>query len=74
MNYQFIYKRLGKEIIKIRKQKNISQEELSFDAHVDRSCLSEIEEGKGNPTLRTLLEISRALDIQLSRLLKLVEI
>jgi transcriptional regulator with XRE-family HTH domain len=74
MNYQFIYRRLGKETSKIRKQKKISQENLAFDAHIDRSSLAEIEEGKGNPTLKTLLKISRLLKIKLSHLLILIKI
>jgi len=68
MKYQYIYRRLGREIIRIRKEKNLSQENLAFKACVDRSCLALIEESKINPTLKTLLKISHALKIKLSDL------
>jgi len=68
MKYKYIFGRLGKEIIKIRKEKGLSQENLAFEAHVDRSCLALIEESKINPTLKTLLKISQALKIKLSDL------
>lgn len=68
MKYKYIFGRLGKEISRIRKEKNLSQENLAFKAYVDRSCLALIEESKINPTLKTLLKISRVLKIKLSDL------
>ena len=68
MKYKYIFGRLGKEIIKIRKTAGLSQEELSFEAHVDRSSLALIEQSKINPTLKTLLKICHALKIKLSDL------
>ena len=68
MKYQYIFRRLGKEIARIRKERNLSQENLAFEAYVDRSCLALIEEYKINSTLKTLLKISYALKIKLSDL------
>lgn len=68
MKYRYIFRRLGKEIVSIRKGKNLSQENLAFEACVDRSCIAMIEEYKINPTLKTLLKISHALKIKLSDL------
>lgn len=59
---------LGKEINRIRKEKDLSQEDLAFEAHIDRSSLALIEEGKINPTVKTLLKISHAFKIKLSDL------
>jgi len=70
MKYQYIYGKLGREISRIRKERNLSQEELAFKAHIDRSYMAEIEEGKTNPSLKVLLKISRGLNLELWRLLK----
>lgn len=65
MNYQYVFKRVGEKISKIRKSRNISQENLAFDCHVNRSFLSEIEKGKTNPSLKTLFKISIGLNVEL---------
>ena len=70
MKYKYIYGRLGKEIVRIRKEKSLSQENLAFEANIDRSYMAEIEEGKTNPSLKVLLKISRGLNLELWRLLK----
>ena len=68
MKYKYIYGRLGKEILRIRKAKNISQDDLAVDCNIDRSYLSEIEEGKANPSLKVLCKIANGLNIQISQL------
>jgi transcriptional regulator with XRE-family HTH domain len=64
MKYKYIYGRLGKEISRIRKEKNISQEDLAFNCYIDRSYLAEIEEGKANPSLKVLCKIAEGLKIK----------
>lgn len=53
-------------IKKIRKTKNISQEELAIRVGCDRSYISKIENNKINKsiTLHTLIQIVRALDVK----------
>ena len=68
MKYKYIYGRLGKEISKIRKERNLSQEDLAVDSYIDRSYLAEIEEGKANPSLKMLCKIAKGLNIQLYQL------
>jgi len=70
MKYKYIFGRLGKEIAKIRKEKELSQEELAFDCYLDRTTVAEVEEGKTNPSLKVLLKISRGLDTPLWRIIK----
>lgn len=70
MKYKYIFGRLGREIARIRKEGDLSQEDLAFEANIDRSYMAEIEEGKTNPGLKVLLKISRGLNIELWRLLK----
>jgi len=74
MKYKYIFGILGKEILRIRKEKKLSQEELAFDCYIDRSNVAEIEQGKTNPTLKTLLKIANNLDIKLWQLLKKIDL
>jgi len=52
---------VGKNILHLRKEKNISIEELSKRSNVSKSMVSQIEQGKTNPTVMTVWKISRAL-------------
>ncbi len=61
---------LGMRVKYLRKQKHISQEELSFISGVNKNYISDLERGKRNPTLVVLDKIAIALDISLSELLK----
>ena len=65
MKYQYICGRLGKEIARIRKVKDLSQDDLAVNCNMDRSYLAEIEEGKANPSLKVLCKISVRLNIKL---------
>ncbi len=68
MKYQYICGRLGKEIARIRKVKDLSQDDLAVNCNMDRSYLAEIEEGKVNPSLKVLCKIASGLNIQISQL------
>ena len=68
MKYKYIRGRLGKEISRMRKAKDISQDDLAVDCNMDRSYLAEIEEGKANPSLKVLCKIADGLNIQLYQL------
>ena len=52
----------------IRKNKSISQEELSDWAGLDRNCIERIERSERNVTLLNLLRIARVLDCELAEL------
>ncbi len=66
------YKRLGEQLFVERSKKKFSQEKLAMLSDIDRTFVARIEEGKANPTFKTLYKIARALKIKLSRLLKTV--
>ncbi len=68
MKYKYIFGRLGKEILRIRKEKDISQEDLAVDCNMDRSYLAEVEEGKANPSLKVLCKITDGLNTKLCQL------
>lgn len=60
---------LGQIIYKLRKEHNISQEQLALDAEVDRTRLGEIERGEANPTIDTLNKLASVLGQTLGTLI-----
>lgn len=69
MKDKYLYKRLGNRITNERKEREISQEQLAFQCHMDRTYLARIEEGKANPSIRILSKISRKLNLKVCSLL-----
>lgn len=61
-------KKLGKNIATIRKKRNLTQYKLAKEILTDQSNLARIEEGKVNPTVKTLIKISSALDCKVKDL------
>lgn len=62
--------RLGKAIKRIREQKKMSQGDICRALGLDRAYMSNIEGGKGNPTLVTIEKIAGALGVPADLLLK----
>jgi DNA-binding XRE family transcriptional regulator len=60
---------VGKNIVRIRNERNVTQEELAFRAEIDRSYLSQIESGKRNPSLKLLARIADSLDVKVAQFL-----
>ncbi|QQR76651.1 helix-turn-helix transcriptional regulator [Candidatus Nomurabacteria bacterium] len=63
-------KKLGENLKKIRSKKNITQTELAQTLNVDKSFISNIENGKNNPTLSTITNLAKALKVQVEELFK----
>lgn len=62
-------KNVGQRIVELRSQKGWSQSDLARACGKDRQAMEKLENGKVNPTIYTLLEISKALEVKLSELL-----
>jgi transcriptional regulator with XRE-family HTH domain len=62
--------RLGKNLKKIRTAKGISQGDISRELEVSRGFVSNIENGKTNPTLSTISKLAKAIGISTNELLK----
>lgn len=60
--------RLGQKIAQIRDEKGITQYRLAKDLLMEQSNLARIENGKTNPTVRTLIKISDLLEIDIVEL------
>lgn len=64
------HKKLGQRIKELRKELNMTQEDLAFKVDVDRSYMGFIERGEKNPTLSRLVEIAKTLKVSLSELFR----
>ena len=61
---------IGKNMSRIRKEQLITIKELGFRCDIEKSNLIPIEKGRVNVTIKTLVKICNALDIDLQDLLK----
>lgn len=62
-------KQIGKKIAVLRKKQRLTQEDLAGAAEIDRSFLSEIENGHKNLSVDTLKKIADALGIKPGKLI-----
>lgn len=60
----------GRALRKIRKEKKLTQDELSVYSRVDRSYISELENGEKAPSLLTITALARALQVKASVLVE----
>ena len=60
---------LGQAIINLRKEKNLSQEQLAFEADISRHFMYKIENNLANPTVKTLEKLAAALYVNPSKIL-----
>ncbi|MDR0770273.1 MAG: helix-turn-helix domain-containing protein [Burkholderiales bacterium] len=68
-----IGKIFGKVLQQHRSQRDISQEELAFQAGVDRTFISRLERGIRQPTITTLISIGQALGVSAATLVQEAE-
>ena len=64
---------LGHELRKAREEADLTQEELSSAANIDRSYISLLENNKKSPTVDLLFRLCDALGVSASGLLASVE-
>jgi len=63
-------KTFGENVRRLRKEQNLSMEELANLADIELSQIYRIETGKINPKLTTILQIAKGLEIESYLLLK----
>jgi transcriptional regulator with XRE-family HTH domain len=63
-----IKQKFGKKIKELRKAKKMSQENLAFEADLDRTYINSIENGKRNVSLVNIEKIAKALKVNLKNL------
>lgn len=63
-------KNLANNIMKLRKQKDLSQEKLARLSDVANNTIIKMESGENdNPTLETLRKVAKALDVSVDNLI-----
>ncbi len=65
-----ISEQLGVRIRYFRREKKLSQEELAFRANLNVTYLSDLENGRRNPSLKILNRLANAFNLTLSELFK----
>ena len=72
MNRKFdtLQNTLGRNVRRLRRELNLSQEELAFQAEIDRTYVSQIERGVINPSLLVLWKVANVLAVDVVALLK----
>jgi transcriptional regulator with XRE-family HTH domain len=65
-----IRKIVGRNVRRLRKAKELSQEELSFECELHRTYLSGVERGIRNPTVVIIQRIATALNVPAGKLLE----
>jgi transcriptional regulator with XRE-family HTH domain len=66
--HEIFLKRLGKNITRIRKEKNLTQVQLADIANMDDSSIRRIESGRNNSSIIILLRLAEALQVSLKEL------
>jgi transcriptional regulator with XRE-family HTH domain len=64
---------LGEALRRARKAAGISQEDLAFEAKIDRTYVSQLENGHKSPTVDVLFRICPVLGLAASELIAQVE-
>lgn len=62
--------KLGKNLKRIRTEKGISQGDIARTLKVGRSFITNIENGKTNPTLATITRLAKAVGVAAGKLLQ----
>lgn len=65
-----VKKKFGKNLRKFRRQKKLSQEELSLDLDLDGSYIGKVENAKLNITIDKMISIADYLGIEVVELFK----
>jgi transcriptional regulator with XRE-family HTH domain len=68
-----ILKQFGDNLRKVRKEYNISQEQLAFKSGFDRTYISLLERGLRNPSLTTISTLSTSLECNILELISSIK-
>jgi len=60
----------GKKVKKLRLSKKLSQSYVGEKIGADKGFVSNLESGRKNPTLKTLIKLAKALGVSMGKLMK----
>jgi transcriptional regulator with XRE-family HTH domain len=61
--------KLGRNLKRIRKEKGMSQGDIAREFGMDKAFISNIENGKTNPTLATITKLAKAVGVSVEDLM-----
>jgi transcriptional regulator with XRE-family HTH domain len=70
MQHMTVQQRVSKNIQRIRREKDLSQEEVAHRADIHQTYLSGVETGKRNPSILVVERIAKALGVDVSEFFK----
>ena len=70
MQHMTVQQRVSKNIQRIRREKDLSQEEVAHLADIHQTYLSGVETGKRNPSILVVERIAKALGVDISEIFK----
>lgn len=65
-----VRERIGLNVQRLRRQRELTQEELAHRAELHQTYLSGVERGKRNPSVLVLARIARALSVDIEELVR----
>lgn len=68
-----IEEQIGERIKKIRIEKKLTQEQLAWEANVDRTYMNHVENGRKNISIKSLEKIIKALDVSFHEFFKTIK-
>ena len=63
-----VHKRIGWNLRRLRKEREITQEDFATDSGFDRGYISGVERGVRNPSVKVLVRIANALKVDVAEL------
>lgn len=63
-----IYHKIAENIRRVRKDRNITQEALAYEAGLNRAYIGYIERGERKPSVETLEKIAKVLKVRIFEL------
>ncbi len=67
--YDALRRTLAGNVRRLRDERGLSQEQLAFEAEIDRTYVSQLERGLINPSLLVLHKVARALKSDVVKLI-----
>lgn len=63
-----VHKKIAQNLLRFRKAKGMTQEQVAYEADLNRAYIGYIERGERKPSVETLEKIARVLGIKLMKL------
>ncbi len=63
-------KSLGKKVQKLRKERNLTQEDLAHELGISRVYMGYIEQGRESPSLKLLMKMARKFGVSVEDLFR----